>query len=56
MESVECCWGGRTVQTVLCDATLLFFLEVQKSMTNEVNQKKEEEVEELKIKKWKKMT
>lgn len=51
MEPASSCCGGTTVQTVLCDATLLFFSEVQKSMTNEVNQKKDEEVEEEKIKK-----
>lgn len=51
MEPGLCCCRGTTVLTVLSDATLLFFSEVQKSMTNKkVNQKKEEEVE-VKIKK-----
>lgn len=30
MEPVLCCCRGTTVKTVLCDVTLLFFLEVQK--------------------------
>lgn len=46
MEPVLCCCRGTTAQTVLCDATLLFFSEVQ--MTNKEGEpKKKEEVEEV---------